>query len=67
MTGKNHKFPDDKTAPGRRKDLTDQQVKDLELAGGVEGGMPAGSAGGPGSNDEQTKDAEKTGPQAKPE
>ncbi|HWI87929.1 MAG TPA: hypothetical protein VNS11_01615 [Sphingomicrobium sp.] len=44
------KFPDDKTAPERRKNLTDEQIKELELAGGVEGGMQAGSAGGPGSS-----------------
>lgn len=36
-------FPDDKTAPQRRKDLTDKELKDLKLAGGVEGGMQAGS------------------------
>ena len=53
MTGKKADFPADKTAPERRKDLTDQEVTNLELAGGVEGGMQAGSAGGPGSKDEQ--------------
>lgn len=37
-------FPDDRTAPQRRKNLTEQQIKDLELAGGVEGGMQAGAA-----------------------
>lgn len=53
MTVKSPEFPDDKTAPERRKNLSDEQIKDLELAGGVEGGMQAGSAGGPGSNDEK--------------
>ena len=65
MTGKNPDFPNDRTAPERRKDLTDQQVKELELAGGVEGGMPAGSAGGPGSKDEQTDDGKNGASEAK--
>ena len=47
MTEKKTALPDDKTGRERRKDLTDQEIKDLELAGGVEGGMQAGSAGGP--------------------
>ena len=47
MTGKKTGFPDDKTARERRKHLSDKEIKDLELAGGVEGGMQAGSAGGP--------------------
>lgn len=66
MTAKSPDFPDDKTAPDRRKDLTEQQVKDLELAGGVEGGMKAGSAGGPGSKDEQ-KSQPRKGPESKPD
>ena len=45
MPRKSPDFPDDKTAPERRKNLTEQQIKDLELAGGVEGGMQAGSGG----------------------
>jgi hypothetical protein len=44
MTSTDKPFPDDKTAPQRRKDLN-EQIKELELAGGVEGGMEAGSAG----------------------
>jgi hypothetical protein len=47
------KPPADETEAERRKNLTDEQIKELELAGGVEGGMQAGSAGGPGSNDTQ--------------
>jgi hypothetical protein len=40
---------DDK--PDRRKEHRRGDIKDLELAGGVEGGMEAGSAGGPGQAD----------------
>jgi hypothetical protein len=36
---------------GRRgKRYSDQQVREFELAGGVEGGMPAGKPGGPGES-----------------
>lgn len=48
MKESSSRFPSDRTEKQRRKDLSEQQVKDLELAGGVEGGMQAGSAGGPG-------------------
>jgi hypothetical protein len=48
QTGKKSKPKADRTAPERRKNLTPEQIKELELAGGVEGGMQAGSAGGPG-------------------
>jgi hypothetical protein len=41
----------DPTEHERRKNLSDGDVKDLELAGGVEGGMRAGSAGGPSGGD----------------
>lgn len=44
-------FPADKTEDERRKILTGPQIEELELAGGVEGGMQAGSAGGPGERD----------------
>jgi hypothetical protein len=58
--------PDDKTAAERRKNLTDEQIKDLELAGGVEGGMQAGSAGGPGSSAKSKADgAEKPADQVR--
>jgi hypothetical protein len=43
--------PADKSERQRRKKLTDEQIRELELAGGVEGGMQAGSAGGPGEED----------------
>ena len=36
--------------PGSAEELAAIE-RDLELAGGVEGGMPAGSAGGPGQSD----------------
>lgn len=52
MSGRSPDFPDDKTAPQRRKNLTEQQIRDLKLAGGVEGGMQAGGAGGPGESDD---------------
>jgi hypothetical protein len=48
MTGNKSQFPEDRTRNERRKDLSSEEIKDLELAGGVEGGMQAGSAGGPG-------------------
>jgi hypothetical protein len=47
MTEKKSRLPEDKTARERRKHLSDEEIEDLELAGGVEGGMQAGSAGGP--------------------
>jgi hypothetical protein len=47
MNDKKRGFADDPTEAERRKNLTEKQVADLELAGGVEGGMQAGSAGGP--------------------
>jgi hypothetical protein len=52
MSGPSPDFPDDKTAPERRKNLTEQEIKDLKLAGGVEGGMEAGSGGGPAAPDD---------------
>jgi hypothetical protein len=52
-TSKTSKPAQDKTAPERRRGLSEQQVDELELAGGVEGGMKAGSAGGPGSRAQQ--------------
>ena len=48
MKESNKRFADDRTGRERRKKLSEQEIKDLELAGGVEGGMQAGSAGGPG-------------------
>jgi len=50
MPSKDQPTPD-KSERERRKDLTDEQIRELELAGGVEGGMKAGSAGGPGEKD----------------
>ncbi|HEX3422724.1 MAG TPA: hypothetical protein VHS33_04895 [Sphingomicrobium sp.] len=52
MDSKTTGFPADRTEPERRKDLSDEQVGELERAGGAEGGLQAGSAGGPGSDPE---------------
>lgn len=51
MNAKNREFRDDPTEDERRKNLSEEEIKELELAGGVEGGMQAGSAGGPGGDD----------------
>lgn len=51
MTARKSGFPDDNTERERRKNLDDRQIDELELAGGVEGGMQAGNAGGPGEKD----------------
>lgn len=58
MTKEKHQFPGDPTESERRKKLSDKQIEDLELAGGVEGGMQAGSAGGPGQSDAERKSQE---------
>lgn len=50
-------YPEDKTAAERRKNLSEEAIKDLELAGGAEGGMRAGMAGGPGADDETSATA----------
>ena len=55
MTSQTRKFPDDPTAGKRRKALTDADIKELELAGGVEGGMAAGS-GSPERGEEKRDD-----------
>lgn len=47
--------PEDRNARERRKGLSDEQIKELELAGGVEGGMQAGTAGGPSSSNRRPK------------
>jgi hypothetical protein len=60
MTSTDKPFPGDKTAPQRRKDLTDEQIKELELAGGVEGGMEAGSAGPSDRPSERSRKARQT-------
>ena len=64
MDDKKRGFADDPTESERRKKLTDEQVKQLELAGGVEGGMQAGSAGGPGDKsaaEPHNKESKKSG------
>lgn len=52
----------DKAARQRGKPLSDKQIRDLELAGGVEGGMEAGSAGGPSQQDAEAREARKRPP-----
>ena len=51
MSRTKSEFPPDKTESERRKNLSRRDIKDLELAGGVEGGMQAGSVGGPGADE----------------
>lgn len=46
MKRKTSGLPDERTERRRRKNLSDEQVNELERAGGVEAGMQAGSAGG---------------------
>jgi hypothetical protein len=57
MSRSKSEFPADKTEGERRKNLNGRDIKDLELAGGVEGGMQAGSAGGPGEPDSEKRPA----------
>jgi len=52
----------DKAAPQRRKPPSDKKIRELELAGGVEGGMEAGSAGGPSQQDAERSKAKKNRP-----
>ena len=47
MNAKHREFRDDPTEGERRKNLSPEEIREFELAGGVEGGMQAGSAGGP--------------------
>ena len=51
MNVKDRQLSDDGKSAEHGKDLSDEKLKDLDLAGGVEGGMPAGSAGGPSQSD----------------
>ena len=48
---------EDRKPRERRDDLTDLDLNDLDLAGGVEGGMKAGSAGGRGQRDAEAGSA----------
>lgn len=59
MTAKQAGMPDESTGGEQRKPLSEKQIKDLELAGGVEGGMEAGSAGGPSQQDAERGNAGK--------
>ena len=49
----------DKSSGQRRRPLSDKNIRELELAGGVEGGMEAGSAGGPSQQDAERSKAKK--------
>lgn len=60
MTSAKDQTRDDKTARERRKRPSKQEIRNLELAGGVEGGMLAGSAGGPGEGDSGNKPEHKS-------
>lgn len=51
----NAKNPESGTDHDSRQNLSDEELKALELAGGVEGGMKAGSAGGPSQSDVEQK------------
>lgn len=59
MSRKNTGFPDDRTERQRRGNLSDEQVEELESAGGIEGGMRAGSAGGPQAKSKGSSDRSK--------
>ena len=56
MGAKKSDNPQDRTEVERRKNLDDRQIEELEQAGGVEGGMQAGSAGGPSERDVHDRD-----------
>lgn len=56
MTGQSPGLTDHKSAEERRKGLSENELKDLELAGGVEGGMKAGS-GGPSAKEKPAPDS----------
>ena len=55
MNTKQRETRDDPTEGERRKNLSEEQIRELELAGGVEGGMQAGSAGGPDGDEARAK------------
>ena len=61
MTATTRSSDSDKKKASRRKAPVRPDLKDLELAGGVEGGMAAGSAGGPGQADVERSPHERTG------
>jgi hypothetical protein len=61
MDDKQRTSAGDPTEEERRKNLSDKELKELELAGGVEGGLQAGSAGGP-SGGQRKKVSKMSGP-----
>lgn len=56
----------DEKPADRRNDLSDEELKELDLAGGVEGGMAAGSAGGPGQSDVERQPSSEASKQRAP-
>ena len=58
MNGKHREFRDDPTEGERRKNLSEDEIEELELAGGVEAGMQAGSAGGPRGDEARAKSSD---------
>jgi hypothetical protein len=55
MSSAKSPFPDDQTAAERCKHLTEPEIEDLKLAGGIEGGMQAGEAGPRAADSAETK------------
>ena len=55
MISKNTSIADGGTEQQRRWNLSDEQVKDHERAGGVEGGMQAGSSDGSSNPEPKSK------------
>ena len=49
----------EKAGRQRRKPPSDKKIRELDLAGGVEGGMEAGSAGGPSQQDAERSKTQK--------
>lgn len=66
MNTKQRETRDDPTEAERRKNLSEDEIKELELAGGVEGGMQAGSAGGPGGDEARAKSPDRKSAKQQP-
>ena len=59
-------FPEDRARRERRKGLTPKEIHEMELAGGIEGGMQAGSDGPrePSSNESSNDNSKPDGDSA---
>jgi hypothetical protein len=55
MSSKQKRASADPSKKDRSEDMTDEEIHELEISGGVEGGMKAGSAGGPSSDTDRGK------------